>query len=254
MNKLKFLPFLCLSVMLFAFTSCENEGTVQEPSIEGIWKCIEPDEQDQIYIVFNSDKTGIHIEGVVGYKINVGHFLYTYDSEKKVLTITSDDESYDVSVQKLTSTQLVTRLGDEEECLTFSRFNGTINDLEKLFGIDFTSCENEGTVQEPSIEGIWKGVDPTEEHQTYLVLNSDKTGIQIEGVVGYKINVGHFLYTYDSEKKVLTITSDDESYDVSVQKLTSTQLVTILGDDDCLTFSRFNGTINDLEELFGIDL
>ena len=135
MNKLKFLPFLCLSVMLFAFTSCENEGTTPELSIEGIWKCIEPDEQDQIYIVFNSDKTGIHIEGVVGYKINVGHFLYTYDSEKKVLTITSDDESYDVSVQKLTSTQLVTILGDDD-CLTFSRYNGTINDLEELFDIE----------------------------------------------------------------------------------------------------------------------
>jgi regulator of protease activity HflC (stomatin/prohibitin superfamily) len=121
--------------MLFAFTSCEKETTVQDPSIEGIWKCIEPDEQDQIYIVFNSDKTGIQIEGVVGYKINVGHFLYTYDSEKKVLTITSDDESYDVSVQKLTSTQLVTILGDDD-CLTFSRYNGTINDLEELFDIE----------------------------------------------------------------------------------------------------------------------
>ena len=253
MNKLKFLPFLCLSVMLFAFTSCENEGTTPEPSIEGIWKCIEPDEQDQIYIVFNSDKTGIHIEGAVGYKINVDHFLYTYDSEKKVLTITSDDESYDVSVQKLTSTQLVTILGDDD-CLTFSRYNGTINDLEELFDIDFTSCENEGTTPDPSIEGIWKCIEPDEQDQIYIVFNSDKTGIHIEGAVGYKINVDHFLYTYDSEKKVLTITSDDESYDVSVQKLTSTQLVTILGDDDCLTFSRYNGTINDLEELFDIEL
>lgn len=136
MNKLNFLPFLCLSVMLFAFTSCENEGTTQEPSIEGIWKGVDPTEEHQTYLVLNSDKTGIQIVGAIGYKVNVGHFLYTYDSEKRILTITADDESYDVSVQKLTSTQLVTRLGDEEECLTFSRFNGTINDLEKLFGID----------------------------------------------------------------------------------------------------------------------
>ena len=107
----------------------------------------------------------------------------------------------------------------------------------------------------PTIEGIWMLGDETEEFGFCLVLNSDKTGVIIEGAFDEEKETRYFRYTYDSEKMVLTITESGEwPYEIDVYRLTSSQLITIEGDGELCTFSRYNGNIKDLERLLNMKL
>ncbi len=136
MNKLKFLPLLCIFCMLFTFTSCENEDDIKGSLIEGIWMFGDEEEGFGICLVLNKDKTGMMIEGVFDEEKEVRYFRYTFDSKNMLLTITQNGEwPYEIDVYRLTPNQLIT-IEEDGEIATFKRYNGSIKDLEKLLDMD----------------------------------------------------------------------------------------------------------------------
>lgn len=135
MNKLKFLPLLCLFFMLFAFTSCENEDDAKASMIEGIWMYDDEEEEFGMCIVLNRDKTGVIVEGIFDEEKEVRYFRYTFDSKNMLLTITQNGEwPYEIDVYRLTPNQLTT-IDEDGEIFTFKRYNGSKKELERLLGI-----------------------------------------------------------------------------------------------------------------------
>ena len=140
MNKLKFLPLFCLSFLFFTFISCsDNEESTQvdeDSLIEGIW--IFRDEVEEGYgfcLVLNSDKTGMIIDDVFDKEKEVRYLRYTYDSKSMILTITENGEwPYEMDIYRLTSNQLIT-IDVDGELFTFTRYNGSIKDLEILLNM-----------------------------------------------------------------------------------------------------------------------
>ncbi len=137
MNKLKFLPLLCLSFLFLTFTSCgDDEENNNESPIEGIWMLEDKSEDYGIFLVLNADDTGLIVEGSYDEISQVRYFRYVYNAEEKLLTINEIGEwPYIIDVYRVTKNQLIT-IEEDGDLTTFSRYDGNIKDLERLFNIN----------------------------------------------------------------------------------------------------------------------
>ena len=133
MNKLKFLPLLCLSLLFFTLTSCskEDDNNNAPASIEGIWKFATPDEDDYLYWILNKNVLVLVESG----DPTPDYYTYEYDEEEQVLVVVYDIEGpREFKVVELTSNKMKLQAGDETG--TFTRYNGTLRDLEKELDIE----------------------------------------------------------------------------------------------------------------------
>ena len=140
MKNLKFLYTLLLFVSVFGFVACGDDDEKDAitppnnaPTIEGIWRLDIIEEECDTYTVFDKGMAIMFAIGDKEYEY-VEYVEYTYDEKKQSLIYYYDDGPYKVNVLSLTSNKLTTVDGDGEYAI-WARYDGSIKDLEKQYGI-----------------------------------------------------------------------------------------------------------------------
>ncbi len=135
------------------------------------------------------------------------------------------------------------------------------------FVLAFTvSCNNdeEKQVLEPDalIEGIWIhtfGSVPYNGYSFY-VFYKNGTGYEFEldyndgFIPGEEEDMDPFRYVYDKEDNSIIIIDDEGRWVHTILKITSSQLSWIDPDGDIVSYTKYNGDLDDVEREFDVEL
>lgn len=135
------------------------------------------------------------------------------------------------------------------------------------FVLAFTvSCNNddEKQVLEPDalVEGIWIHTFGSVPYNSYSfrVFYKNGTGYEFEldyadgFIPGEEEDMDPFRYVYDKEDNSIIIIDDGGRWVHTILKITSSQLSWIDPDGDIVSFTKYNGNLDDVEREFDVEL